>query len=53
MYCNRHRGFEMCTADTDSEFWRGMSPPAPSSLDSKLKQVTMTLNKHQTNTNTN
>ena len=30
----------MCTADTDSEFCRGMSPPAPSTLDSKLKRVT-------------
>ena len=39
----------MCTADTDSEFWRGMSPPAPSSLDSKLREVTRlrTLNEHQ------
>ena len=44
-----HRGFKMCTADKDSQFWRGTSPPAPSSLDSKLKWLARlrTLNEHQ------
>ena len=39
----------MGTADKDSQFWRGTSPPAPSSLDSKLKRLTRwrTLNEHQ------
>ena len=39
----------MCTADKDSQFWRGTSPPAPSSLDSKLKWLARlrTLNEHQ------
>ena len=44
-----HRGFKMCTADKNSPFWRGPSPPAPSSLDSKLKWLARLrkLNEHQ------